>query len=117
LEQYAVKTGKLLKGGEADINAAAKMILHDWQRGRIPYFVCPEFDTEAPSKSATTTTSSTEQEDDDAARQVCATSLLLSSLLSLCVVPISTNCRPWCIAIDSGFDPPTPEQNPCQSSI
>ena len=33
LEQYGTKIGKLLKGGEPDINAAAKLCLHDFQRG------------------------------------------------------------------------------------
>ena len=41
LEQLAVKTGKLLKGAEPDTNAVAKLVLHDWQRGRLPYFVSP----------------------------------------------------------------------------
>ncbi|GAB4854028.1 Nuclear/nucleolar GTPase 2 [Ancistrocladus abbreviatus] len=34
-------TGKLLKGGEPDMMTAAKMVLHDWQRGKIPFFVPP----------------------------------------------------------------------------
>ncbi|KAK8949001.1 hypothetical protein KSP39_PZI006007 [Platanthera zijinensis] len=34
-------TGKLFKGGEPDLNTAAKMVLLDWQRGRIPFFVPP----------------------------------------------------------------------------
>ena len=46
LEQYARMTGKLLKGGEYDLNAVARMVLNDWQRGRIPYFVCPPFEAE-----------------------------------------------------------------------
>lgn len=41
LEQYALKTGKLLKKGDPDINAVGRMILNDWIRGKIPYFVCP----------------------------------------------------------------------------
>ena len=41
LEQYGRKIGKLLKGGEPDINAAAKLVLHDFQRGRLPYFTMP----------------------------------------------------------------------------
>jgi nuclear GTP-binding protein len=44
LEKHAIKTGKLLRGGEADTYSAAKMVLRDWQRGRIPYFVCPPFE-------------------------------------------------------------------------
>lgn len=31
----------LFQGGEPDLMTAAKMILHDWQRGRIPFFVPP----------------------------------------------------------------------------
>lgn len=42
LEQYAKKTGKLLKGAEPDTNTVAKMILNDWQRGRLPFYVAPE---------------------------------------------------------------------------
>ena len=30
--QYGRKIGKLLKGAEPDVNAAAKLVLHDWQR-------------------------------------------------------------------------------------
>lgn len=41
LEQLAQRTGKLLKGGEPDIKTVAKMVLNDWQRGKIPYFVKP----------------------------------------------------------------------------
>jgi nuclear GTP-binding protein len=41
LEKVAQKSGKLLKGGEPDINTVAKMILNDWQRGKIPFFVPP----------------------------------------------------------------------------
>ncbi|XP_044511303.1 nuclear/nucleolar GTPase 2-like [Mangifera indica] len=41
LLQLCKSTGKLLKGGEPDVMTAAKMILHDWQRGRIPFFVPP----------------------------------------------------------------------------
>ncbi|KAK2722281.1 hypothetical protein QYM36_002718 [Artemia franciscana] len=46
LEQLAKKCGKLLKKGEPDINAVARMILNDWQRGKLPYFVMPP-DSEA----------------------------------------------------------------------
>lgn len=42
LEQMAKRTGKLLKGGEPDTGVVAKMILNDWQRGKIPFYVSPE---------------------------------------------------------------------------
>ncbi|KAK5891981.1 hypothetical protein CesoFtcFv8_012406 [Champsocephalus esox] len=41
LEKLAFRTGKLMKGGEPDISTVAKMVLNDWQRGRIPFFVKP----------------------------------------------------------------------------
>lgn len=41
LSQLCKVSGKLLKGGEPDLMTAAKMVLHDWQRGRIPFFVPP----------------------------------------------------------------------------
>ncbi|XP_058773764.1 nuclear/nucleolar GTPase 2-like [Vicia villosa] len=41
LLQLCKSSGKLLKGGEPDLMTAAKMILHDWQRGKIPFFVPP----------------------------------------------------------------------------
>lgn len=41
LEQLARKTGKLLKKGEPDLHNVSVMVLHDWLRGRIPYYVAP----------------------------------------------------------------------------
>ncbi|KAM0840230.1 hypothetical protein ACQ4PT_059835 [Festuca glaucescens] len=41
LVQLSKMSGKLLKGGEPDLTTAAKMVLHDWQRGKIPFFVPP----------------------------------------------------------------------------
>ncbi|KAM9243066.1 nucleolar GTP-binding protein 2 isoform 2-T2 [Dugong dugon] len=41
LEKLALRTGKLLKGGEPDLQTVGKMVLNDWQRGRIPFFVKP----------------------------------------------------------------------------
>uniref|UniRef100_A0A7S3KSY0 Nucleolar GTP-binding protein 2 n=1 Tax=Euplotes crassus TaxID=5936 RepID=A0A7S3KSY0_EUPCR len=41
LEQLGRKTGKLMKGGDANQNAVAKQVITDWQRGRIRYMVHP----------------------------------------------------------------------------
>ncbi|WCJ32163.1 Nucleolar GTP-binding protein 2 [Euphorbia peplus] len=41
LLQLCKSSGKLLKGGEPDLTTVAKMVLHDWQRGKIPFFVAP----------------------------------------------------------------------------
>ena len=31
----------MLKGGEPDLNTAARGVLYDWQRGKIPFFKLP----------------------------------------------------------------------------
>ena len=36
-----MKTGKLLKGGEPDLNNISKQIIVDWQRGNIPFYMKP----------------------------------------------------------------------------
>lgn len=41
LTMMATRMGKLVKGGEADLEAVARILLQDFQRGRIPYFVLP----------------------------------------------------------------------------
>ncbi|KAL4452383.1 hypothetical protein ABPG75_008045 [Micractinium tetrahymenae] len=53
LGQVARNTGKLSKGGEPDLNTAARMVLYDWQRGKIPFFTLPPGHTdEAPEAAA-----------------------------------------------------------------
>jgi nuclear GTP-binding protein len=41
VSKLAYKSGRLLKKGEPDLNTVAKMIINDWIRGRIPFFVPP----------------------------------------------------------------------------
>lgn len=41
LDKLARQKGRLLKGGEPDLNGVAKILLSDWVRGRIPFFVSP----------------------------------------------------------------------------
>ncbi|MEW5313343.1 MAG: hypothetical protein WDW38_004918 [Sanguina aurantia] len=50
LTQMARLNGKLLPGGEPDINTAARMVLYDWQRGKIPFFTLPPGHTEEKPK-------------------------------------------------------------------
>ncbi|XP_060113516.1 nucleolar GTP-binding protein 2 [Heteronotia binoei] len=68
LEKLAAKTGKLLKGGEPDVSTVSKMVLNDWQRGRIPFFVKPPNMEQGPQPTATasvSTTTSQGQESED----------------------------------------------------
>ena len=41
LEILARKGGRLLKGGEGDVDGVAKMVLNDFLRGKIPWFTPP----------------------------------------------------------------------------
>ncbi|KAK1224900.1 GTPase required for pre-60S ribosomal subunit nuclear export and maturation [Marasmius sp. AFHP31] len=41
LDKLARMKGRLLKGGEPDKDSVAKIVLSDWVRGRIPFFVSP----------------------------------------------------------------------------
>ena len=42
LEKLAFRTGKLFKKAEPDVNTVARMVLNDFQRGRLPYYVDPK---------------------------------------------------------------------------
>ncbi|XP_065843289.1 nucleolar GTP-binding protein 2-like isoform X1 [Oscarella lobularis] len=70
LKQLASKSGKLLKGGEPDIDTVAKMVLNDWQRGKIPYFVKPpvkvkhQKNTEVSGEGATSSKETVESIED-----------------------------------------------------
>ncbi|KAL7293944.1 hypothetical protein TKK_0012674 [Trichogramma kaykai] len=46
LEKLARRTGKLLKKGEPDVSQVARMVLNDWQRGKLPFYEMPTGCTE-----------------------------------------------------------------------
>lgn len=41
LQKVATVRGRLKKGGIVDVEAAARIILHDWNEGKIPYYTLP----------------------------------------------------------------------------
>ncbi|PON60786.1 Guanine nucleotide-binding protein [Trema orientale] len=41
LQKVATVRGKLKKGGVVDVGAAARIVLHDWNEGKIPYYTMP----------------------------------------------------------------------------
>ncbi|CAA2946927.1 guanine nucleotide-binding -like NSN1 [Olea europaea subsp. europaea] len=41
LQKVATIRGRLKKGGVVDIDAAARIVLHDWNTGKIPYYTLP----------------------------------------------------------------------------
>merc|ERR1719429_95572 len=78
LEQMAKKCGRLGKGGEPDINAVSKMVLTDWNRGKLPFFTpppgCmmeprPEGEAEVPEDDAEEDEEDEEEEDNDEAEE------------------------------------------------
>ncbi|KAH0607556.1 uncharacterized protein H6S33_002590 [Morchella sextelata] len=51
-EMLARKGGRLLKGGEADMDGVAKMVLNDFMRGKLPWFTpVPEMTEEEEAKN------------------------------------------------------------------
>lgn len=44
LSQLARKRGRVLKGGEPDLEGVARIVLQDWNKGRIRYFTLPPAD-------------------------------------------------------------------------
>lgn len=54
LTLLATKMGKMFKGGIPDIETAARSVLYDWQRGRLPFFAPPpeEDGEKQPSSSS-----------------------------------------------------------------
>ncbi|GAA6039085.1 hypothetical protein JCM8097_005312 [Rhodosporidiobolus ruineniae] len=50
LSKLANKMGKLHRGGEADYRTVATMVINDWIRGKIPFFVPPPEPTDASGK-------------------------------------------------------------------
>ena len=78
LEQMAKNSGRLGKGGEPDINAVSKMVLTDWNRGKLPFFTpppgCrmeprPEGEAEVPEDDAEEDEEDEEEEDNDEAEE------------------------------------------------
>ena len=52
LHQLALKRGKLKQGGVGDLDMAARLVLQDWNCGRIPYYVQPPKQSEHKVQSA-----------------------------------------------------------------
>ena len=52
ITQVAERTGKLVKGGEPDVNNVCRSIINDWQRGNIPYFTKPPTADEAAAQDS-----------------------------------------------------------------
>lgn len=46
-----IRAGKLTRGAEPDTQTAAKMVLLDWQRGRLPFFTLPPGCSDTPDDS------------------------------------------------------------------
>uniref|UniRef100_A0A2R5LP79 Nucleolar GTP-binding protein 2 n=1 Tax=Ornithodoros turicata TaxID=34597 RepID=A0A2R5LP79_9ACAR len=91
LEKLGKRSGKLLKGGDPDISTVAKMVLNDWQRGKLPYFVKPpeeETDgTPQPSNNAAETNKAAVTESKKKASDTKPQPQVLQDLSKIRVVP------------------------------
>ncbi|KAL1451005.1 hypothetical protein WDU94_003304 [Cyamophila willieti] len=58
LKKLAIKWGKIKRKGEPIIPVSAKMVLNDWQRGKLPYYTAPEGFEVPFSKAGDSTTDS-----------------------------------------------------------
>ncbi|CAL0316278.1 unnamed protein product [Lupinus luteus] len=52
LQKVAAARGRLKKGGIVDVEAAARMVLHDWNEGKIPYYTMPPIRNEGEVSEA-----------------------------------------------------------------
>jgi len=52
LGKFAKRYGRLRKGGEPDYHNCATQIINDWQRGKLPWFVCPPFEDDLAKQEA-----------------------------------------------------------------
>uniref|UniRef100_A0A5B7ARJ1 CP-type G domain-containing protein n=1 Tax=Davidia involucrata TaxID=16924 RepID=A0A5B7ARJ1_DAVIN len=53
LQKMATVRGKLKKGGVVDVEAAARIVLHDWNEGKIPYYTMPPIRNQGEPMEAT----------------------------------------------------------------
>eukprot|EP00604_Paraphysomonas_vestita_P001147 CAMPEP_0174819992 /NCGR_PEP_ID=MMETSP1107-20130205/3524_1 /TAXON_ID=36770 /ORGANISM="Paraphysomonas vestita, Strain GFlagA" /LENGTH=487 /DNA_ID=CAMNT_0016034475 /DNA_START=492 /DNA_END=1955 /DNA_ORIENTATION=+ len=65
LTKLALQMGKLLKGGEPDLNNVAIQVINDFQRGKLPYFIAPPRANGDPASAPSSTLISTNNIDDD----------------------------------------------------
>ena len=52
LEMLSRKSGRLLKGGEPDLDGVAKMVINDFLRGKIPWYTSPPFESGMTNKDS-----------------------------------------------------------------
>ena len=71
LEKLARRNGKLLKGGEPDVNNVAVQMINDWQRGKLPYFVAPpRMETDDTQETMAIKDGQSDDENDDTPLQL-----------------------------------------------
>lgn len=70
------------QGGEPDLTTAAKMVLHDWQRGKIPFFVPPPQQSEDGASESAEPVERTE-EDGVSSDRTAAAMKAIAGIISL----------------------------------
>lgn len=68
LRLIAIKRGKLVRGGDPDLTAAARSVLQDWNSGGIPFFTVPPTAAPIPMAAASSASASASSASARAAR-------------------------------------------------
>ena len=86
LQRVAAARGKLQRGGTADVVAAARLVLHDWNDGRIPFYTLPPVrgSQEGHAAAEVVPTWATDFDADEVRRE-------LLHLYDVCTVSVSTS--------------------------
>ncbi|KAG1361255.1 putative Nuclear/nucleolar GTPase 2 [Cocos nucifera] len=79
------------EGGEPDLMTAAKMILHDWQRGKIPFFVPPPQQQEGdPSGNSNSPDASEEEPTISTDRTAAAMKAIAGGITTVIDMPLNS---------------------------
>lgn len=93
LTQLAKNSGRLLRGGEPDLNTTAKGMLYDWQRGKIPFFTLPpDYEIREP-KTDEAIEAGPAQVNLDALLAFCFFLSLIFIVLYLCCLPLGISVK------------------------
>eukprot|EP00252_Welwitschia_mirabilis_P018350 TRINITY_DN40782_c0_g1_i1.p1 TRINITY_DN40782_c0_g1~~TRINITY_DN40782_c0_g1_i1.p1 ORF type:complete len:629 (-),score=180.64 TRINITY_DN40782_c0_g1_i1:431-2317(-) len=107
LQKLASVRGKLKKGGIVDTIAAARIVLHDWNEGKIPYYTVPPTRNAEHSESAIVSALGKEFDVNDIYREESVMMEKLHSLMDSLHIEMPSNAPP---CMDDEI--PEAEENP-----
>ncbi|XP_019196647.1 PREDICTED: guanine nucleotide-binding protein-like NSN1 [Ipomoea nil] len=113
LQKVATIRGRLKKGGIVDIDAAARIVLHDWNEGKIPYYTMPPKRDEVEHSEATVVSElGKEFNVDEVYGSECSFIGSLKSVNELNPVEVPSNCP---VSFDENMVENNPQPPPTNS--